>query len=153
VVCQAIAERVISMSSLTRLDSIYKDLEKEHHRVIKQMDRLRDHVGVTGILPLLDELRTLLIVHFAREQLEDGFYDALGALADSRRGELQELVDEHGTILSSLNEMLSQAKESGGIDESELLDRVSKLLQQLSDHEHKEHQFAVDVLGARSDSD
>ena len=141
------------MSSLSRLESIYKDLEKEHLRVMKQMDRLRANVGATDMLPLLDELRTLLIVHFAREQLEDGFYDALGVLADSRRDELQVLIDEHGAILSNLNDMLSQAKGSGGIDESDLLDRVSKLLQQLSDHENKEHQFAVDVIGANADSD
>ena len=141
------------MSSLSHLESIYKDLEKEHRRVMKQMDRLRANVGVTEMLPLLDELRTLLIVHFAREQLEDGFYDALGVLADSRRDELQVLIDEHGAILSNLNDMLSQAKGSGGIDESDLLDRVSKLLQQLSDHENKEHQFAADVLGANADSD
>lgn len=141
------------MSSLSHLESIYKDLEKEHLRVMKQMDRLRANVGATDMLPLLDELRTLLIVHFAREQLEDGFYDALGVLADSRRDELQVLIDEHGAILSNLNDMLSQARGSGGIDESDLLDRVSKLLQQLSDHENKEHQFAVDVLGANADSD
>jgi len=141
------------MSSLSHLESIYKDLEKEHRRVMKQMDRLRANVGATDMLPLLDELRTLLIVHFAREQLEDGFYDALGALADSRRNELQVLIDEHGAILSNLNDMLSQARGSGGIDESDLLDRVSKLLQQLSSHENKEHQFAVDVLGANADSD
>ena len=141
------------MSSLSHLESIYKDLEKEHRRVMKQMDRLRANVGATDMLPLLDELRTLLIVHFAREQLEDGFYDALGVLADSRRDELQVLIDEHGAILSNLNDMLSQAKGSGGIDESDLLDRVSKLLQQLSDHENKEHQFAADVLGANADSD
>ena len=141
------------MSSLSHLESIYKDLEKEHRRVMKQMDRLRANVGATDMLPLLDELRTLLIVHFAREQLEDGFYDALGALADSRRDELQVLIDEHGAILSNLNDMLSQARGSGGIDESDLLDRVSKLLQQLSSHENKEHQFAVDVLGANADSD
>ena len=69
------------MSDISRLESIYKDLEKEHQRVIKQMGRLRADVGATEMLPLLDELRTLLIVHFAREQLPDGFYDALGALA------------------------------------------------------------------------
>ena len=141
------------MSSVSRLESIYKDLEKEHQRVIKQMDRLRAHVGVTDLLPLLDELRTLLIVHFAREQLSDGFYDTLGALAESRRDELQTLIGEHGAILSNLNKMLSDAKESGGIDESDLLDRVSILLQQLSDHEQKEHQFAVDALGVKSESD
>ncbi len=139
------------MSSVSRLESIYTDLEKEHRRVMKLMDRLRDKASVADVLPLLDQLRTLLIVHFAREQLPDGFYEALGELAESRRGELQSLIDEHATILSNLNEMLEQAKQSDSGKQAELLDRVSTLLQQLDGHEKKEHQFAVDILGARAD--
>ena len=140
------------MSNISRLESIYKDLEKEHRRVMKLMDRLRAEASVTDLLPLLDELRTLLIVHFAREQLADGFYEALGELAESRRGELQILIDEHATILSNLNEMLEQAKQSGAGNQSELLNRVSTLLQQLDGHEQKEHRFAVDVLGTKADA-
>lgn len=139
------------MSRISRLESIYKDLEKEHRRVMKLMDRLRTEASVTDLLPLLDELRTLLIIHFAREQLPDGFYEALGELAEPRRDELQMLIDEHATILSNLNEMLEQAKQSGAGNQSELLDRVSTLLQQLDGHEKKEHQFAVDVIGAKAD--
>jgi hemerythrin len=139
------------MSSISRLESIYKDLEKEHRRVMKLMDRLRDKASVTDVLPLLDELRTLLIVHFAREQLPDGFYEALGELAKSRRDELQTLIGEHATILSNLNEMLEQAKQSDAGKRPDLLNRVSTLLQQLDGHEQKEHQFAVDVLGVKAD--
>ena len=138
------------MSSVSRLESIYMDLEKEHRRVMKLMDRLRAKASVTDLLPLLDELRTLLIVHFAREQLPDGFYEALGELAESRRDELQTLIDEHATILSNLNEMLEQARKSDAGDRSDLLNRVSKLLQQLDGHEQKEHQFAVGVIGAEA---
>ena len=140
------------MSSISRLESIYKDLEKEHRRVMKLMDRLRAEASVSNLLPLLDQLRTLLIVHFAREQLPDGFYEALGELAEPRRDELQMLIDEHATILSNLNEMLEQAKESDAGNQSELLARLSTLLQQLDGHEQKEHQFAVDILGARVDA-
>lgn len=139
------------MSSISRLESIYRDLEKEHRRVMKLMERLRAEASSSNLPALLDELRTLLIVHFAREQLPDGFYEALGELAESRRDELQMLIDEHGAILSDLNEMLEQAKQSDAGKQSELLGRVSTLLQQLDDHEQKEHQFAVDVLGARAD--
>jgi len=139
------------MSSVSRLESIYKDLEKEHRRVMKLMHRLRAQASVPDLLPLLDELRTLLIIHFAREQLPDGFYEAIGDLAESRRGELQDLIDEHATILSDLNGMLEQARQSGTGDQSELLNRVSALLQQLDGHEQKEHQFAVDILGAKAD--
>ncbi len=138
------------MSSISRLESIYKDLGKEHRRIMKLMDRLRAEVSVTDLLPLLDQLRTLLIIHFAREQLPDGFYEALGELAESRRGELQDLIDEHATILSDLNEMMDQAKQSDAGNQSELLNRVSTLLQQLDGHEQKEHQFAVDVIGAEA---
>ncbi len=140
------------MSSISRLESIYKDLEKEHRRIMKLMDRLRAEASVTDLLPLLDQLRTLLIIHFAREQLPDGFYEALGELAESRRGELQDLIDEHATILSDLNEMLDQAKQLDAGNQSELLNRVSTLLQQLDGHEHKEHQFAVDILGPKADA-
>jgi hemerythrin len=139
------------VSSISRLESIYKDLEKEHRRVMKLMDRLRDKASVTDVLPLLDQLRTLLIVHFAREQLPDGFYEALGELVESRRDELQMLIDEHATILSNLNEMLEQAKQPDARKQSELLDRLSTLLQQLDGHEQKEHQFAVDILGERAE--
>jgi hypothetical protein len=47
--------------------------------------------------------------------------------------------------------MLEQAIQSDAGKQSELLERVSTLLQQLDHHEQKEHQFAVDVLGARAD--
>ncbi len=139
------------MSSISRLESIYTDLEKEHRRVMKLMDRLRAQATVSDLLPLLDELRTLLIIHFAREQLPDGFYEALGELAESRRGDLQDLIDEHASILSDLNGMLEQARQAGAGDQAELLNRVSALLQQLDGHEQKEHQFAVDILGAKAD--
>jgi hemerythrin len=139
------------MSSISRLESIYRDLEKEHRRIMKLMERLRAEASSNNLPALLDELRTLLIVHFAREQLPDGFYEALGELAESRRDELQMLIDEHGAILSNLNEMLEQAKQSDAGKQSELLERVSTLLRQLDDHEQKEHQFAVDILGARAD--
>ena len=49
------------------------------------------------------------------------------------------------------NKMLEQAKQSDSGKHVELLDRVSTLLQQLDGHEKKEHQFAVDILGARAD--
>lgn len=140
------------MSSVSHLESIYKDLENEHKRVMKLLGRLRgDAIGV-DLLPVLDELRTLLIVHFAREQLPDGFYDALGELAESRRGELDDLIAEHAAILSHLNNLLKDMKDSPVVDETDVLDRVSVLLKQLDDHEHKEHLFATDVLGASHDS-
>ena len=141
------------MSIVSRLETIYGDLEQEHKQVMKLLARLRDNSDRNKLLPLLDELRAVLTDHFAREQLPDGFYDTLAELADSRRDELQALIGEHASILSHLNETLEHAKSSTDVDKADLVNRVSKLLGQLDGHEEKEHRFAVDVLGTKADSD
>jgi hypothetical protein len=140
------------MSNASQLEVIYRDLENEHRRLMKLVDRLRVHDTMTGLLPMLDELRTLLIVHFAREQLPDGFYEALGERAEDRRDEIQGLIGDHGAILSSLNALLEDATTVDPDVEADVLARVSKLIDQLRDHEQREHHFAEDVLGKRRDS-
>jgi hypothetical protein len=140
------------MSNAAPLEVIYKDLENEHRRLMKLVDRLRVQDSMTGLLPMLDELRTLLIVHFAREQLPGGFYDALGERAQDRRDEIQILIGDHGAILSSLNALLEDAKTVDPDVEADVLARVSKLVDQLHDHELREHHFAEDVMGERQDS-
>ncbi len=135
------------MSNASPLDIVYKDLEAEHRRLMKLVDRLRAHGTMTGLAQLLDELRTLLIVHFAREQLPDGFYDILGERVEGRRDEIQALINDHGAILSTLNALLADAKTRDPDVEAVVLDRLTQLLDQLHDHEHREHRFAVDVLG------
>lgn len=140
------------MSNAPPLEIIYKDLENEHRRLMKLVDRLRVQDTMTGLLPMLDELRTLLIVHFAREQLPDGFYDALGERAQDRRDEIQVLISDHGAILSSLNALLEDATTVDPDVEADVLARVSKLVDQLYAHELREHNFAVDVLGEQGDT-
>lgn len=140
------------MSDSSPLEVVYRDLGDEHRRLMKLIDRLRDHRTMEGLLPILDELRTLLIVHFAREQLPDGFYDALGARADGLREEIQALVSDHGAILSTLNALLSDAKTPDPDVEEDVLDRVAKLVERLHDHEHREHRFATEALAKPEDS-
>ncbi|NIM71678.1 MAG: hypothetical protein GTO67_03395 [Gammaproteobacteria bacterium] len=135
------------MSDSPHLEIIYKDLQNEHHRVMKLVDRLRALDTSSDLISLLDQLRTLLIVHFAREQLPDGFYEALGERADDRRDEIQTLVEDHGAILSSINTLIEDAKASDAGSEGDMLARVSRLVEQLHDHELREHHFADDVMG------
>ena len=137
------------MSTASDLEIVYKDLEKEHRRLMKLADRLRAHGTMIGLAQLLDELRTLLIVHFAREQLPDGFYDILGDSAENRRDEIQVLINDHGAILSALNALLADAKTPDPDVEANVLDRLTQLVDQLHDHEHREHRFAVDILRER----
>ena len=65
---------------------------------------------------------------------------------------VEELIAEHGSILSDLNSLLKDAKDLPVVDETDVLNRVARLLAQLDAHEQKEHLFATDVLGAHPGS-
>lgn len=134
------------MSDVSRLEALYRDLEKEHRKLMDLIERLRAQDSMTDLLPLLDRLRTLLIVHFAREQLPDGFYEALGERAQANRDEIQTLMSDHKAILATLNGLLSDAKTPDPDVQVNVLERVTQLLDQLQDHERREHRFASEAL-------
>ena len=115
--------------------------------MMQLLERLREHDTETGLVPMLDKLRTLLIVHFAREQLPDGFYDALGERAHDRQDEIRILTGDHAVILSTLNTLIEDAESPHAGDDMDVLDRARRLVDQVEDHETREHRFAVDVLG------
>lgn len=134
------------MSGVSRLESVYKDLEKENRRLMELIGRLRAYDSMDGLLPQLDKLRTLLIVHFAREQLSDGFYDALGRHKQVDQTEIQRLINDHKAILAAVNALLADAKTSDPDVQVNVLTRLAELLDQLQDHEQREHRFATEAL-------
>ena len=135
------------MSDTSRLEAVYKDLEKEHRRILKLIERLRGHESLDGLDSLLEQLRTLVIVHFAREQLPDGFYELLGARAETRREQMQALIADHGAILATLNALLEDVKSADTSAGPNLLEQTMQLTEQLREHEHREHDFASAALG------
>ena len=135
------------MSDTSRLEAVYKDLEKEHRRILKLIERLRGHDSLDGLESLLDQLRTLVIVHFAREQLPDGFYELLGARAETRHEQMQALIADHGAILATLNALLEDVKNADTSAGPNLLEQTTQLTEQLYEHEHREHDFASAALG------
>ena len=135
------------MSDLSRLEAVYKDLEREHRRILKLIERLRGHDSLDGLESLLDQLRTLVIVHFAREQLPDGFYDLLGSQGETRRGQIQALIADHGAILATLNALLEDVRNADASAGPNLLEQAMQLTEQLNEHEHREHDFASAALG------
>ena len=135
------------MSDTSRLEAVYKDLEKEHRRILKLIERLRGHESLDGLDSLLEQLRTLVIVHFAREQLPDGFYELLGGRAETRREQMQALIADHGAILATLNALLEDVKNADTSAGPNLLEQTMQLTEQLREHEHREHDFASAALG------
>ncbi|MDX1430969.1 MAG: hemerythrin domain-containing protein [Gammaproteobacteria bacterium] len=130
----------------TALEIVYRDLEKEHRKIMQAIERLRSLDTTAEVPRRLEELRTLLIVHFGREQLSDGFYDALGERAQSRQEEIKTLINDHVTILSTLNTLIGDVRSTDPGTDADVMTRVERLIEQVSDHELREHRFAVSVL-------
>lgn len=129
------------------LTEAYKELADEHKRILALLDRLKRANTLDGVRPLLDELHTMLMGHFAHEQYPGGFYETMGATAPKHRDDLRELVDDHNHILSAvrgLSERVTRV-ESTGI--SEVLEGVAGVVDRLREHEHREHQLAEKLLG------
>lgn len=138
---------LLQMTSSTGLRAIYKDLANDHRQVMELLDLLREQRKLEDLLPLLEALRNLLIVHFGREQLPEGLYEALGSRAESGKDEMQALIKEHGTLLETLNELLDDARKATSGAEAEMISRLGRLVDEVHAHEHREHRFVVDVLG------
>ena len=135
------------MSDSSRLEAVYRDLEKEHRRILKLIERVRGHGSMDGLESLLEQLRAQVIVHFAREQLPDGFYELLGKRAESRREQMQALIADHVAILATLNALLEDVRNAETSAGPNLLEQAMQLTEQLHQHEHREHEFATQTLG------
>jgi len=137
------------MAQKSRIDVIYKDLAKEHKRILELLDLLgRRARGEEGpeLLRLVEELRQLLIVHFAREQLPDGFYDAMHEELVGHERELDALIDEHRSILSSVNAILERLKGGEPATDTAISSELVGLIHNISQHEHKEHELASTLV-------
>ena len=133
-----------AMSS--RLEVVYRELKREHGRVMELVDRLRALESDAELPAMLDRLRTLLVVHFAREQLPDGLYDALGERARDKDEDIRVLTGDHASILSTLNTLIEDAESPDAGGAADLLGRAHRLAEQVLDHEMREHRFAAELL-------
>lgn len=137
------------MTQKPRIDVLYKDLGDEHKRILELLELLRSRArGEEGpdLLRLVEELRQLLIVHFAREQLPDGFYDAMHDELAGHREELDVLIGEHRSILSRVNAMLERLKGAETSSAGAVSGELANLIDTISRHEHKEHELASKLV-------
>jgi len=131
-----------------QLEAVLDQLAEEHRQLMGICERLRAHRILSGLGPLLDELHTLLIRHFSHEQFPGGLYECLGAYGSHHQAELQVLVREHCTILSSVRALLEHTRAATPERTPELLEGVARILEQLADHERREHALARKLVDA-----
>lgn len=132
---------------LTRtFEQVYAELEQEHRELMALVERIRRIRGTIGLVPLLEELHTLLIRHFSREQFPGGLYECMGAYGSHHHEELKVLVRDHCNILSAVRGLLERMRAADPRDEKARLDALGDVLDQLHDHEHREHALADKLM-------
>lgn len=108
--------------------------------------RIRNHHGLSGLAPLLEQLHKMLITHFSHEQFPGGLYECMGAYGSLHHPELKVLIEDHCTILSSVRGLLEQTRVAEQQHEAALLDAVAEVLSRLDDHEQREHALADKLM-------
>lgn len=124
------------------LDRVLKALADEHRELMSLTDRIRAHRAVVGLVPLLEELHTILIRHFSHEQFPGGLYESIGARGSQYHQDLEVLIEDHCRILSSVRGLLERTRMADTSDEPGLLEELDRVLEHLVDHEHREHALA-----------
>jgi hypothetical protein len=128
-------------------EQVYAELEQEHRELMALVERIHGFRTTVGLVPVLEELHTLLIRHFSREQFPGGLYECMGAYGSRHHDELKDLVRDHCVILSAVRGLLEQVRTAGPREEPVLLGTVSDVLAQLHDHEQREHALADKLRG------
>lgn len=127
-------------------EQVYKELEQEHRELMALVERIGEFRNTIGLAPLLEELHTLLIRHFSREQFPGGLYECMGAYGSRHHDELKTLVQDHCLILSAVRGLLEQLRAAARRDEPALLSALADVLAHLHDHEHREHTLADKLM-------
>ena len=127
------------------LNQIVSDIATQHQHLKKLADDLKgcDHVH---LVPLLEELSTLLDNHFMREAGSGGLYDSVGARSDEYRYEVERLEREHVLMSSACRGLVARAKLSAEMNEPALLREISQVMDCLRDHEQRENNMVKRLL-------
>jgi hypothetical protein len=129
-----------------QLELAHAQLSEEHRTLMSLLERLKRRGDGTELEPLLEELHTTLVNHFAHEQFPGGLYESMGAYGSVHHGELRVLIKDHCVILSAVRGLLEKARMTGAGTSVELREGVAGVVAQLEEHEHREHSLADKLL-------
>lgn len=132
------------------IEVVVAELGDEHQRIMSLVDELRGHRTLVDLVPLLEQLHSVLINHFAREQFPGGLYECLGAYGSKHDDDLRVLVKEHCLILSAVRGLLERARSAQEEESSGILREVNEVVESLYEHEHKEHELVEKMTSVRA---
>jgi hemerythrin len=130
-----------------KLSQIISDIDVQHQHLLQLVNDLEvcDHVHM---VPLLEELTTLVDDHFLRETRPGGLYEAVGAKTGEKQSEVERLEQEHILISSACRGILARAHLGAEDSEPVLLKELKDVMRCLSDHEKREGIMVNRLLNA-----
>jgi hypothetical protein len=120
-----------------------RSIEAEHDELRALLGDL-EAAPFAELLPLLEQLRSLLVEHFQTEEGPDGL-EAVTQKQPQFLPRLSEIFDEHRAFLTGL-EQLTARVQACAKEQQFALDAVRALAKKLHEHEAKENELLGDVL-------
>ncbi len=118
----------------------------EHVALRDTLGRMEQTSDLRLLLPMLQEIRTRLGVHFTREEAPSGFHDIIGETAPHLLAYLQRLLDEHRDLLAELDRLSARAKACADGPLAAVLADVAAFSQRLQIHEARETSLLGDAM-------
>jgi len=106
---------------------------------------LRSVSDGSALTAALEELRTALVEHFAREEHLQALLAILGSKSPEAPQAFAEILAEHASILANAEELVSQAR-TGTAVPAGLAAQAAMLTSFLGDHERRESQAMKAIL-------
>jgi Hemerythrin HHE cation binding domain len=120
-----------------------RSIEAEHDELRALLGDL-EAAPFAELLPLLEQLRSLLVEHFQTEEGPEGL-EAVTQKQPQFLPRLSEIFDEHRAFLTGLEQLTARVKACAK-EQQFALDAVRALAKKLHEHEAKENELLGDVL-------
>lgn len=115
-------------------------------RIATMARSLRSVQGLGHLAQSLRHLRFTLEVHFASEEAPDGFFDMIRDRAGLHVARVEQLRQEHGTLLRDVDAMLDQIRACLAGPVAAIMAQASTLADRIERHEARESDLLGDAM-------
>ncbi len=121
-------------------------IDREHAELRDTLGRLECTTDLKALIPMLNELRARLEVHFAHEEGPAGLHQVVGDSAPHLLTYMQRLFDDHQRLLTAIDALIDRARQCLDGPLAGVLHEVSSLSEELRLHEARETALLGDAM-------
>lgn len=123
-----------------------QSIEQEHKALRETLDRLDRTSDLKILIPMLNELRACLDLHFVHEEGPAGLHQVVGDSAPHLLTYVQRLFDDHQKLLSTIDGVTERARQCADGPLAAVLRDVAAFSEALRTHEGRETALLGDAM-------